>query len=421
MKLNIKEIVKKIWSYPWSKLFWSMFPRPEDTKVRSFFEIAVCVIAFLLCMRLYYVWNRLPVHNDDIDVACLAFNPPDNQEWYPVANIVYRMNMSNVLNKNEKGGIKAFFNENWKIADTNDSIDSKERTAREINDLKILSTLRWKLIKQKNRVLSLRNQHNNYREDSIEYEKIALKAAKEGLYFGNIEEIKRQQDLLKDDCFNRVCRLQNKQNPLMQYFTFPYSNADAIYYVRASSGWSIQNYSDKSIREKCQYVAVDGDTIGAKITKWLMHDNTFIQDFFLIKMSQDRALFTPISFEENPMHQPKITSPFDISQSYFKVRFKPVDIDSIRLTFDFVGATDFSRIDPEPDLITMSSITFSNPEKIEKISKNGLKFHAHFKELENVQSFRLFGLAALFSALIAMFIANFILAIAKWMIKQHHK
>ena len=418
---KIKQLAKKIWTFHWKDWFWSMFPSPEDAKVRSFFEIAVCVIAFFLCMQLYYDWNRLPVHSDEIDVACLAYNPPDNQEWYPVANIVYRMNMSNVLHKNEKGGLKAYFNESWKISNSYDSIESKERTAGEVNDSIILSTLRWKLIKQKNKVLSLWNQHKSFKEDSLEYEKIALRAAREGLFFWNIGEIKRQQDLLKEDCFSRVRRIRNNQNPLMRYFTDPNSNMDAMYYVRASSRWSIQNYPDKPKEEKCQYDTRGGNIIGAKITKWFMKGNTFIKDFFVIKTSQEQSMFTSLSFDENPMHKPKITSSFDISQSYFLIRFRPLDIDSIRLTFDFVGATDFSRVDPEPDVITMSSITYSNPDKIEKISKNGLRFHAHFKELENVQSFRLFGLAALFSALIAMFVANFILAIAKWMIKRHQE
>ena len=420
MKLKIKEIVKKIRSYPWSKLFWSMFPRPEDAKIRSFFELAVCVAVFIWCIKIYSDWNKVPLHTDKIDVACLAYNPPENKEWYPIADIRFSMNMSNVFKKKDESGYLSAYFSNWKISDNSDTIGATEKCVRYVKDSIALSTTRWKAIKQRNKVLSLWHQQKRYREDSIKYEQLVLKAAREGQCLWDIGTIKKEQDLLINDCFDRVSRTRNKQNPLSIYFADSGMTPSAMFYVGGASRWNIKKYRDRSTIEKCQYDIVGGDTIGAKFNKWEMKKNTFIQDFFLVKLFQSPTRFTKIRFKETPMDRPKISSPFDISQSYFNFSFKSIAIDSVILTIDFVGATDFSNMNPEPDQITMSSISFWDPVKIEQISKNGLRFHAHFKELENVQSVRLFGLAALFSALIAMFITNLILGIAKWVIKQHH-
>ena len=76
----------------------------------------------------------------------------------------------------------------------------------------------------------------------------------------------------------------------------------------------------------------------------------------------------------------------DISQAYFKFNINTSSIDSISLFIDFVGATEFSLMDPIPDRTTISGISFFEPEKIEKIKTRGLLFHAKFVELENRQN-----------------------------------
>ena len=83
------------------------------------------------------------------------------------------------------------------------------------------------------------------------------------------------------------------------------------------------------------------------------------------------------------------------------------------LEIDCTGATDFSEMYPQPDLTTMSSIIFTDEEKIRIIKRNGLKFHAEFKELKNKQNARVFVLSAVMSALIALFVTFLIMAIYK--------
>jgi hypothetical protein len=108
----------------------------------------------------------------------------------------------------------------------------------------------------------------------------------------------------------------------------------------------------------------------------------------------------------------KVRSPYDISQCYYKLNFTG-NFDKEVIIFDFIGATHFSEMWPEPDKKTMSSIEFSDLEKIKEIEMNGLTFHAQFPELQNWQSARVFLLTALMSAILAILITFLILSLYK--------
>lgn len=107
----------------------------------------------------------------------------------------------------------------------------------------------------------------------------------------------------------------------------------------------------------------------------------------------------------------------DISQAYYEIKLNSLTIDSLTLDINFVGAADFSEMIPKPDVVTMSAIKFIQPEKIQTIKKNGLRFHAKFKELENRQTIRLFFLTAfmctLLSTLLPFFVIGFYRVICK--------
>ena len=61
----------------------------------------------------------------------------------------------------------------------------------------------------------------------------------------------------------------------------------------------------------------------------------------------------------------------------------------------------------------MSSIEFRDPAKLFKIRAHGLRFHAKFTELENRQTIRLFGVTAIMSGLLIIFITFVILLFFK--------
>lgn len=99
-----------------------------------------------------------------------------------------------------------------------------------------------------------------------------------------------------------------------------------------------------------------------------------------------------------PMEAPSWLRLEDISQAYVDLKINSFTVDSIVLCMDFVGVTDFSNMEPSPDSIGMSKIIFSDPIKIFKIRADGLKFHAKFRELENIQEIRVFTVTTVMSA-----------------------
>jgi hypothetical protein len=94
----------------------------------------------------------------------------------------------------------------------------------------------------------------------------------------------------------------------------------------------------------------------------------------------------------------------DISQAYINLKLESYTVDSIVLNLNFIGATEFSQMDPIPDKVGMSNIIFNDPVKIYKIKANGLRFHARFIELENWQQIRVFTVTAIMSAFVLVFV-----------------
>lgn len=90
----------------------------------------------------------------------------------------------------------------------------------------------------------------------------------------------------------------------------------------------------------------------------------------------------------------------DISQGWYQIHLNTATIDSVELTIDFVGATEFYPMKVKPDEIESNYIKFSDPMKILQIKKEGITFYAKFKELENLQTIRCFVVTALLSGLL---------------------
>lgn len=104
----------------------------------------------------------------------------------------------------------------------------------------------------------------------------------------------------------------------------------------------------------------------------------------------------------------------DISQAYYDVELVSASVDSIRLCFDFMGAVDFSKMTPEPDIESMNYIEFNDIRKIKEIKNSGLKFHVVFKELAIRQEIRLFFVTAILSGLFTVFLGFIILGTVKF-------
>lgn len=97
---------------------------------------------------------------------------------------------------------------------------------------------------------------------------------------------------------------------------------------------------------------------------------------------------------------PEIYSLYDISQGYFHINLSVPNNPTLELNLG--GAVDYFDISPEPDRRTMSSIIFSDPQKIKSIEKDGLWLFAKFAQLENLQIFRMFIITTILGFFVAL-------------------
>ena len=105
--------------------------------------------------------------------------------------------------------------------------------------------------------------------------------------------------------------------------------------------------------------------------------------------------------------KPDLCSLFDISQSYFRFTINiPAEIEGAELLFDFGGATEFSNIFPEPDVVSMSTLKYTDLNKIKYIGEQGLWLHAKFKQMENIQILRMFVMTTLLGFMVALMFSS---------------
>ena len=101
----------------------------------------------------------------------------------------------------------------------------------------------------------------------------------------------------------------------------------------------------------------------------------------------------------------------DVSQANYRLHIKTKSIDSVTIIIDFIGATEFYPSNVLPDEIGGSYIKYTDPLKILRIKKEGLSFYAKFKELENIQTIRNFGLTAIISGIVIIILTFFIIGL----------
>lgn len=138
-------------------------------------------------------------------------------------------------------------------------------------------------------------------------------------------------------------------------------------------------------------------------------DKSFINDTIGVKF----RCYKPNKLVKNPKQYLAIKKPswgdrHDISRGWYKIFLKTSTIDSLSLTIDFVGATDFYPMNIEPDEKGSNFIKFYNPRKILQIRKNGLTFYAQFKDLENMQTIRCFFVTTIISGLLIALLTSVI-------------
>lgn len=127
--------------------------------------------------------------------------------------------------------------------------------------------------------------------------------------------------------------------------------------------------------------------------------------------SMSPEFYSQYNSSGNLICTPGWTNLCDISQCYYKINILSQTIPDYTLTIDFASVANFSVIVPEPDSRTMSSITYTDREKLNMIRGNGLEFHVSFNEMQNKQTIRSFALTCLMSLVFGLWMKEiFILA-----------
>lgn len=72
------------------------------------------------------------------------------------------------------------------------------------------------------------------------------------------------------------------------------------------------------------------------------------------------------------------------------------------LRFYYRGLTEFSSMSPEPDVVTMNSVEFTDSAKLAQIQHDGLDFHTKFPEMENKQQARMFAVTTVLTLLVTL-------------------
>lgn len=398
----------------------------RKTRLEAIVELLVAIPVFITCLYYYGKWNEVPVHTDEIEVACLKFHQPEADtlsEWSPVAKITYEINTSKVRNsKLRAGDILLDFTDNWKPFLRYNPLNHNVSREEFIRDSIARQSDYWNLAKLKNNIVAAKvngtpfeneksellgffvNRPNQYDEDLIE---------------SQLEESATYQrellDFLKLSVNDSITWWSN--NPTTGFY--------ALYYFRINCKWNISEHEDYDA-EPYYGLPKQSNSGARKISFFGYKDSTYYLNYFLLKLDEENAGFSDsviVATVESPLVNPKWFSKFDISQSYFDIKLRCESVDSVVLKFDFVGATDFSEMIPKPDTIAMSSIIFSDPHKITQIKEKGLSFHAHFKEKDGTQTIRLFAITALmcvFTPILLMCLVNIIILLIAGIRKISH-
>lgn len=389
---------------------WSSISESKQKRIRPFIKFLIAITLLFSCLSLYSKWNDVPKHTDVIEVSCLKYKQPTTDstaDWNPIAMITYEINTSKMLRPKLRAGDIHVRYRNWK-PDKTYNPDNYPNRQSFVNDSIAINSNYWKAAKLKREIVEAKAFGHPYDKEMEELSTILSDEY-------SIDRLKSQLDLAAAYQMQLIDSLRlklNDKDSLAAWIDNPTDDLYALFFFQIKCKWNISDY--KNFTSDAFH---DGDANAKALGFWGYQDSAYFQNHYFLRHNQNKVSISDkekVEGVQNPLVSPNWYSLFDISQSYFDIKLLGESIDSITLKFDFVGATDFSQMDPKPDAIDMSSITFSDPVKIAQIKKNGLMFHAHFKEKDGVQKIRLFAITALtclFTPMIMIWLVNIIVLI----------
>lgn len=405
-------------------LTWRFLPRPEELSVKSILETILYLSIFFICWYLFVQWNDVPVRNEYIHVDCLK-RPSDNQnkDIAPIAEIEYCIPMTStnmepdgktqLYRLSTRDSTSEFIDYYFIYPHSQSTRPGLSISINQWNTEYHLDRITGLIISELNNDSTLHDSIKKDERSKSPFWQVAFSSNKEYPYKSHIANAIKNSDtygIAKDEIRNRSKRillqekiaslpvkldsLNHALKGIIAEKKLDVNNGQGAYYFGViSSNLSGLYYSKKAIEE----TSIKNN--GWSILRIFQSKNNSVFESFNSGSKSFLAKGQTGLIQDHQYRKPSWFRLEDISQAYYNVKLESATIDSIILKFDFVGATNFSLINPEPDKITMSSIEFSNPEKILDIRLNGLKFHAKFIELENKQNIRLFAITTIIGSM----------------------
>lgn len=373
------------------KKFWNLYPE-EPIKLHSVVEMIIFALIFGVCLYLFVRWNTIPVR--EIEIRVEHISPELDSAYQKSCSIRMTIPMTSQDD---------FVQDTVPLT----ILSGKYDKASVRNSFAYISFIND----------SLRHNKNSHSGIGITSDdKVTKFVESYGLTFYEYYNVYKNSDKDLDSLYDAQIKIDNSQKgkPLRYIWceqTMPYGGFSNNIFrnqnlANKTDSYGLTSYRTEKISYDRFFTCANGTGEYASSVYTLnMKSSTHWYDFMDIT--------APFS-TGTPMETPRWGRLEDISQAYYNLKINSVTADSINLKIDFVGVTDFSYMNPMPDKISMSSIEFNDPVKIFKIRANGLRFHAHFKELDNWQVIRLFVVTAIMSGLFITFIGFFILIYFKF-------
>ncbi len=365
----------------WKKWFsWHVWP--EKDAIQSVYEIALLFLVLGVCWYAYIEMNTVRTVKFEIDAACLEkpnFYTPQ-KTWskdtlYP--KIVAKIIVKSPMTKN-KDMLRKFESDSTNIS------------------VKIYDNTAFVPTKKKDALNYSNYWYKNLEKIKKEYDSLAATSWKskdvELLFYNRTvhREVNNYASFLTHNPFEELFGYQYGVRR-----TQPYKDGDQK--ENYGIGWN--EISDSCVIQKFY--------ASSKVANLQALENR--------PSPERRVWFLPPGWKylSTMISKPSWFSFEDISQQYYEIKLRTYDIDSTTLSVDFCGVAEFSQMIPEPDEVGMSSVVFTDFDKIEQIERDGLKFHARFKEVENMQQIRLFLLTSVMAGIIIIIIVFIIMSLYK--------
>lgn len=430
---------------------WNIFPKDGQPPTQSLFEIVIYLIFLWFCVDLFIDFNKIPNSYISIEVDKLndyrylsvdsGYGGPYLNLHYLSAdlNVIIPMNTSRLADMQGMNMLETYIWEHSWTFYHPIPCDGKDRTFRTTSYLDSYMTLVYETAADSSGFTIYDEKVDSIREldDYWNNQELYNIVNNDDDYIKtNSEEIK---GMIPDSISNEICnyyrfgitnKLINEKTHVRDSTWFS-GLVDSTYFDNVFldknkneilKGYQFIAYKEKEFTiDNENYISYEyydcnnfSDDLNEKYRQLCRDhgiDPTYEMRFHPHYYYNAIPLKSFVSAIKNTIGFSGIFDRYDISQGWYNIYLHTSTIDKIELTIDFLGATDFYPMKIVPDEIGSDYIKYTDPIKIMKIRDEGLTFYAKFKEMENKQTIRCFGVTALISGLIIIILTFFILGL----------